>query len=240
MKLLLLLYILLLTNSFAKDNVWSKDTPSLSDAKSEKIIQMYQENNQTNLEFVEDIDEEVVYDFRENILMFGLELGFSSNREKVYNTTGEKTENFSSSSVKLVFGKDFTLWHIDYTQPSRIYVSYEYTLINEDVSYTTFMVGLQENMFYWSLYKNDTLNIYPTFNLELGSSSITRDTFTSSGFTTGAGVGVALVYDDNFEYFINFHSKQVAWEHPVDGVADEMSSFGLNIGLNYKLMYGDI
>ena len=231
---------ILFTNSFANDNIWNKDTKSMSQAKSNKIINSYIENNNTHLTFFDSEKPEETCPFRENILVVGLGLAYDANSEKIYNNSGKKTETFSSYSFKMTFAKDFTLWHEEYTQPSRIYASYNYTYFDKDVSYSTFSIGLRENMFYWSIYQDGKLNIYPSVNVELGSSSITRETYTSSGFSTVIGAGITLVDDDNFEYFINFNSKSIDWDHPVDGIADEMSVYSINFGLNYKLMYGDI
>jgi len=240
LKLFILIFILF-TNSFANDNIWTKDTASMSESKSTKIINSYIENNNTNLTFIDSQEDEVItYPFRENILTIGLDLGYDYNSEKIYNTIGEKTDTFSSYSFKITFAKDFTLWHEEYTQPSRIYASYNIAYLDEDVSYSTFSIGLRENMFYWSIYQDSKLNIYPSVNFELGSSSISRETYTSSGFTSVIGAGITLVNDDNFEYFINFNSKSIDWDHPVDGIADEMSVYSISFGLNYKLMYGDI
>jgi len=232
--------LFLFTNSLANENSWSKDTPTLSDTKSKKIIQAYIDGNTTNIHFEDDTKNHITYNYRENILMFGFELARDFNSEKVYNLSGNKTEKFSSTNFKLLLGKDFTFWHDEYTQPSRLYASYSYNIINKDVTYTTSLFGLRENMFYWSIYKKNKLNLYPTFNLELGSSKITRSSFISSGFTLGTGTGLTLNMNDNFEYFININYKKTDWEHPIDGVADEMTSYCLSIGLNYKLMYGDI
>lgn len=241
MKIFILLSFLLLAKLSASQNVWTQDTDAMSDAKAQQIIDSYLENNATlSIELEEDIPEVQSFDFRENIFTVGIEVGFTSNTEKIYNVSGEKTQTFSSTDFKFTFGKDFTLWHEEYTEPTRLYLSYEYSLLSENISYTTFTFGLRENMFYWSLYKDETYNIYPTLHAELGSSSIDRDILSSSGSTTAFGVGVALVVDDNFEYFFNINSKSIDWEHPVDGIADEMSAYSLSIGLNYKLMYGDI
>ena len=241
MKFFLSISILFCLNAFSQEIRWSKETTPLSENKAQQILEAYKNKKEIDIKLEDDFSQkEETYTFKENIFLFGLEVGVNSNSEKIYNKVSEKTSEYSSKRLKLLFAKDFTLWHEEYTQPSRLYGSFSYSFLDSNVKYTTFSMGLKENMFYWSIYKRDNFNLYPTFYLELGSSSITRETFTSSGFTKEGGIGIALSHGHNFEYYIDISSKSINWDHPIDGIADEMSSYGVSIGINYKIMYGDI
>jgi len=240
LRTLLLSLLLISAEVYAGTDAWTQNTQPLSQSKSEAIIKAYEENNNTKIDFEDDPKEASTIVYDENIFMLGVAVAYESNSEKVYNKSGSKTESFSSSNIALTLGKDFTLWHEDNTEPTRLYGTFSYSNISSDVDYTSFTLGLKENMFYWSIYKDAKLNLYPTFYLEIGSSSLTRDKEEVSGFTTLYGAGLTLNHGKNLEYMLNFHLKNVDWDHPVDGVADEMNAYSVTIGINYKLMYGDI
>ena len=100
------------------------------------------------------------------------------------------TEEFSSQNITLTLGKDFTLWHKDHTEPTRLYLTYSHSNISSNIHYNSYTLGLKENMFYWSLYKDTHFTLYPTFYLEMGSSSLRRNQQDISRFTTLYGAGV--------------------------------------------------
>ena len=223
---------------YAADNVWSQETEGLSKAKSDKIIRAYKNGDQSAFTFEDDPKVKIISDVEANILVVGLALGFGSSEEEVSNTNGAYTTSYTHSNVKLTLGKDFTFWHEEYTQPTRIYMTYAYTGLSTDVDFATFTVGIKENMRYWPLYETKSYSIYPTVSYELGNSSLTRGSNDISGFTTEVNGGV--VYQrGNFEYAINLAYNQIAWEHPIDGIKDETQSFQFNMGLNYRWMYDE-
>ena len=225
---------------YASDNIWSKDTLPLETSKSIQIIDAYKSGDFSTLKFANDVSNKPpLYDFKENIFVVGLSLGGASYNEELSNTTGSSSTSYSSYHTKLTIGKDFTMWHEEYTQPTRVYFTYAYTALDTDISFTTWTIGFCENMDYWSLYKTSSFNIYPTVAFEVGQSSISRESYSISGLTTEFSLGLTYTRDDNFEYFIDFFNDNIIWQHPVDGIADEMTGFGFRTGLNYKLNYGD-
>ena len=234
----MLIILLLFLNINAADNVWSEETESLSKAKSDKIIRAYQDGNQSISTFEDDPKVKIISDVEANILVVGLSLGFGSSEEEVSNQRGAYTTSYTHSNVKFTLGKDFTFWHEEYTQPTRIYMTYAYTSLSTDVDFTTFTVGIKENMRYWPLYETKTYSIYPTVSYELGSSTLTRGSNDISGFSTEVNGGVVYQRGD-FEYAINLAYNQMAWEHPIDGIKDETQSFQFNVGVNYRWMYDE-
>ena len=241
MKKTLLLLLPLSTLLFSSsDYIWSKETKAMSQDKSDKIIQAFKSGDSSDLNFEDDSSRKKnILDFKENIFVLGLSLGAKSYSEEISNRNGSQTDSYSSYNLKFTLAKDFTLWHEEYTQPSRISFSYALTNINSDVDFTTWTLGLQENMYYWPLYKTSTYSIYPTASFELGSSKLDRAKSSMSGFTTQLAVGLTYIRDDNFEYFVNLSSDSIRWKHPLDGIEDEMIGFGVGFGVNYKIMYGD-
>ena len=238
LKKFILIMSLLFLNINAADNVWSEETQSLSKEKSDKIIRAYQDGNQSTFTFEDDPKVKIISDVEANILVVGLSLGFGSSEEEVSNKSGAYTTDYTHSTVKLTLGKDFTFWHEEYTQPTRIYMTYAYTGLSTDVDFTTITVGIKENMRYWPLYETKSYVIFPTVSYELGSSSLTRGSNDISGFTTEVNGG--LVYQrGDFEYAVNVAFNQIAWEHPIEGIKDETQSFQFNMGLNYRWMYDE-
>ena len=238
LKKSILIMSLLFLNINAADNVWSEETQSLSKEKSDKIIRAYQDGNQSTFTFEDDPKVKIISDVEANILVVGLSLGFGSSEEEVSNKSGAYTTDYTHSTVKLTLGKDFTFWHEEYTQPTRIYMTYAYTGLSTDVDFTTITVGIKENMRYWPLYETKSYVIFPTVSYELGSSSLTRGSNDISGFTTEVNGG--LVYQrGDFEYAVNVAFNQIAWEHPIDGIKDETQSVQFNMGVNYRWMYDE-
>jgi len=238
-KLIMLIPLCYLT-LYGSDNIWSKDTPSISKEKSQKIIKAYESGDTSTLNFENDPElKKKNFNFKENVFVIGFGLGYGSHSEKLSNTTGSETFSYSSLNTKIIVGKDFTMWNEEYTQPTRIYLSYLYTKLDSDVTYTTVGLGITENMRYFPLYKSASFTLYPTLSFELAQSSLSRDTLSATGLTTEINLGLAYTRDDNFEYYVNLFANSINWNHPVDGIADEMSGFGLYFGLNYKLNYGD-
>ncbi len=236
--LLLLLSTTLLLN--ASDYIWSKDTQTLTKEKSDKIIQAFENDDTSKLVFENDPKRSKnIHNFKENMFVLGLSLGINSYSEEISNTNGSKETTYSANNFKFLIGKDFTLWHEEYTQPSRVYFTYALTKVDSDVDFTTWSVGLRENMYYWSLYKTSSYNIYPTASFEFGASSLSRSSSSMSGLNSQAQVGLTYSRDDNFEYFVNLSASTTSWKYPIDGIADKMTGMGVNFGLNYKIMYGD-
>ena len=236
-----LLLITLSTLLYATpDYIWSEDTEAMSQDKSDKIIQSFKDGDTSDLIFQDDSKREKnIINFKENILVLGLSLGRNTYTEKISNTTGSHSDTFSSSSLKFLLAKDFTLWHEEYTQPSRIYFTYSLNRVDSGIDFSTWTLGLQENMYYWPLYKTSTYSIYPTASLEIGSSKTDRGSNSMSGFTTEFQAGLTYSRFGNFEYFLNLSVDSINWKHPIDGIADEMTGLGINFGINYKFMYGD-
>ncbi|MEA1893296.1 MAG: hypothetical protein U9N33_11385, partial [Campylobacterota bacterium] len=146
---------------FALDNVWTKDTQGLSKKKSDEIIKSYEAGDNSKLDFADDPKSKTpYYGFKENIFVIGVSVGGASYSEDLSNITGSKTSSYSSYNAKLTIGKDFTLWHENYTQPTRIYLTYVFTKLDNDLDFTTWTVGIRENMEYWSLYETDSYKIY--------------------------------------------------------------------------------
>ena len=236
-KQIILLLILALTLQ-ASDNSWSEDTPALSPSKTQTIVDAYEANNTTNITFKDDVKRPYIPTYEDNILVLGLSLGFGMTQERVYNTAGEYTLDYTHSTGKLVLAKDFTLWHKDYTQPSRFFVSYGYTYLSSKVGYQTFLLGYEERMRYWSLYRTKKASLYPTLSVALGRSTLSRHEYLIQGSTSELSTG--LSYErHNFEYFFTLNYNQVSWEHPIEGIGDESDNYSLNVGFNYRFMYGE-
>lgn len=234
---LLLLTFSLLSLS-AADNVWTQETKSLSSKKSNAIIKAYQDENPSDFEFEDDVEPVKITEIEDNILVVGLSLGYGRATETVSNTRGSKDEDYSVGNVKLILGKDFTLWHEEYTQPVRFYLSYAYSALSTDVDFTTVTFGMKENMRFWPLYETDSYIIYPTLSFELGNSSLKRGDDKISGRTSEFTGG--LVYQrGNFEYALNLAYNQTAWEHPIEGIKDESQGLQMHVNFNYRWMYDE-
>ena len=222
------------------DYIWSKDTQAMSQDKSDKILQSYKDGDADNLTFKDDPKRKNdTVDFKENIFVLGLSLGADSYSQEVSNAQGSYFGTHSATNVKFTIAKDYTLWHEEYTQPSRLYFAFALTQVDTNVDYRTWTIGLRENMYYWPLYKSSTYSIYPNASFEIGSSNINRGNSSMSGFTSQVEFGLTYSRNSNFEYFLDARASSITWKHEIDGVADEMSGVGISFGLNYKLMYGD-
>jgi len=212
----------------------------MSKEKSQKIINAYESGDTQALNFENDPEiKKKKFDFKENILVVGLALGYASHSEELSNTTGSEKFSYSSLNTKFIIGKDFTMWNEDYTQPTRLYFTYSSTKLDSDITYATFGLGISENMRYFPLYKQESSILYPTLSFEFSRSTINRESLSTDGLTAELSLGLAYSLDDNFEYFVNIFANSISWNHPVDGIADDMSGIGISLGLNYKLNYGD-
>jgi hypothetical protein len=241
MKKTIVLLTFLSSCLFSSDNIWTKETQGMSESKSEKIINAYLKGETQELNFEDDPEvKKYKLDITENIFTLGLSVGGSSATDTVSNTTGSQTLTNDSYSVKLIVGKDFTFWHENYTQPTRLYLTYAYTTLGSVADMTTWTLGIKENMYYWPIYTADTYSIYPTFSLEFGRSALHRDSISDiDGYTTEADLGINYVRDNNFEYSLNLNVSNTIWEYPLDGIAYETLSFGVFLGVTYKFNYGD-
>jgi len=234
-KTLLLLFLSLSLS--ASQSSWSVKTPALSDSQTATIVAAYEDNKTTNITFEDDPVAEFTPLYEDNILVLGASLGFGITQERVYNIKGEYTLDFTNANTKLMIGKDFTLWHADYTQPSRFFISYTYTYLSSKVGYHSYLFGYEERMRFWPLYQTDTSILYPTLSCAFGRSDLSRETYKISGRTSEFSTG--LTYErQQFEYFFTFSYGQIVWEHPVEGIGDESSNYNLNVGLTYRFMYG--
>lgn len=234
----LILFSVVLLN--ASEYIWSKETPSLSKSKSEQIFQSYENGNDLNITFEDDPKKnDTIHDYSLNALVLGFSVGGISYTETLSNSIGSSSESYTSYNAAFLIGKDFTLWHDDYSQPSRLYFKYGFSKINEELDFTTWSIGLRENMYYWSIYETDKSKIYPNASFELGSSKIKRNSESQAGFTLITELGLTYMRNKNFEYFFNLSYNSVTWKHPIDGITDQMNGIGANFGLNYKIMHGD-
>jgi len=222
----------------AAENIWTKDTKALSQQERDAVIKAYQDNNQSDFEFTDDIKPPKISDIEDNILVVGLSLGYGSITETVTNTRGAYDVDYSIGSFKMIFGKDFSLWHDEYTEPVRIYLTYSFNTLSTDVDYTSFTVGIKENMRYWPIYKSENYIIYPTLSYEIGSSNLTRKEYDISGVTTELAGGVSYERG-NFEYAMDLSYDQIAWNHPIDGIKDESQGLQVHLNLNYRWMHNE-
>lgn len=240
MKKIALLTSSLLLSLYASDDTWTNETKAMSQEDSNKIITSYTEGKESplNLTFKDDKPSKEELGIEENIMVIGASLSYSATSETLENTKGEKVEDYSTSSFRILIGKDLTLWHEQYTQPTRIFFDIAYNYLSSDLTSLHYTVGLRENMEYWPLYSTPKYTIFPTFSYALGNSTLKRQNQTIRGFSSEASGG--LTYKrGNFEYFANLIYTSVTWDYPIEGIIDNSSSLGLNFGLNYKLMYGD-
>ena len=222
----------------AVDNVWTPETKGLTPQQRDAIIKAYREGNETVIEFEDDVTPVVISEIEENILVVGASIGYGSTTETVSNTVGAYDVDYHVSSFKLLLGKDFTLWHEEYTQPVRLYLQFTYSALQTDVAVSTFTFGIKENMRYWPLYEGKDYSIYPSLSYEIGSSSLQRATYDISGITSEVSGG--LIYQrENFEYAFNLVYTQTAWEHPIEGIKDESQGFQAHLNLNYRWMYDE-
>jgi len=238
MKRSLLFFTFSLLSLSAADNVWTQETKGLSPEQRDAIIRAYRDGNETTLEFEDDVIPIVISDIEDNILVVGASVGYGATTETVSNTVGAYDVDYTVSSFKLLLGKDFTLWHEEYTQPVRLYLQFTYAALSTDVSVTTFTFGIKENMRYWSFYQSENFSIYPSLSYEIGSSSLQRAAYEISGMTSEFAGG--LTYQrGNFEYALNLVYNQTAWEHPVEGIKDESQGLQMHVNFNYRWMYDE-
>ena len=227
-----------MVNLHAADNLWSQDTQTVSPAESEKAMKMYTQDHNVTFRFADDPVYKTKSDFESNILVVGASLGYGSSTETVSNTTGSYDFDQTLGVAKILIGKDFTLFHEEYTQPVRIYLTYAYSFLSEGVNYTTITLGIKENMRYWPLYKAKKYIIYPTLSYEIGSSSLERASTKISGLTSEFKGGVVYERAD-FEYGLEVAYNTIAWNHPIDGIKDESVDLQLYLCINYRWMYND-
>jgi hypothetical protein len=241
MKKIIILLTFLSFALFGADNIWTQETQGMSESKSEKIINAYLKGKSQELNFQDDPEvQKYKLDITENIFTLGLSIGGNSATDTVSNNTGSQTLTNDGYGIKLIVGKDFTFWHKDYTQPTRLYLAYDYATLGSASEITTWSFGVKENMYYWPIYNTDKFTIYPTLSLEFGRSTLQRDSIANiTGYKMGADLGINYVRDNNFEYYCNFNISNTAWDYPLDGIAYETLSFGLYLGLSYKFNYGD-
>ena len=237
-----LVSLLILSSSeialYAAENIWTKDTKTLSQQDRDAIIKAYRDNNQSDFEFEDDIEPLKISDIEDNILVVGLSLGYGSVTETVSNTRGSYDVDYTMSTLKLLIGKDFSLWHDEYTEPVRIYLTYRFNTLSTDVDYTTITLGIKENMRFWPLYESKNYIIYPTLSYEIGGSNLTRKDYDISGVTTEFAGGLAYERG-NFEYALNLAYNQTAWEHPINGIKDEAQGLHVHMNINYRWMHNE-
>jgi len=236
---LFLVSVLMIGTLYADKTSWSSKTKTIDQDESKQIIEAYTKGKTLPLylTFADDKAPVKGLGIEENILVFGMGLSYGATQERVSNKNGSNSDSYTTSSLTLMLGKDFTLWHEKYHQLSRIYLTYNYNFLSTDLTYSAFSFGFKESMEYFTFYEGDGFYMYPTLAIELGQSYIERDKLSIRGFTTAAAGGI--VYQrGNFEYYLNVTSTTIDWNHPVDGIKDKAHTLGLSFGLNYKLMYG--
>ena len=238
LKKVVLFISFVLVSLQADGNVWTRETKGLSPEKRDAIIKAYRESNTSTLEFEDDVAPIVISDIENNILVVGASVGYGTRTETVSNMVGAYDVDYSVSSFKLLLGKDFTLWHEEYTQPVRLYMQFTYSALSTDVAVTIFTFGIKENMRYWPLYESDSYCIYPSLSYEIGSASLHRTAYDISGITSEFSGGLSY-QRGNFECALNIVYNQTAWEHPIEGIKDESQGFQTHLNLNYRWMYDE-
>jgi opacity protein-like surface antigen len=235
---LIFLGLALFTGLQAADNVWSQETKALSPEAAQQILSAYDGNETMAFRFPDDPKVKRVSEIEDNILVVGGTLGFGSSSETVSNTTGSYALEQSVTNLRLLLGKDFTFWHEEYTQPTRIYLTYGYTMLSSDVDFTSVTLGIKESMRYWSFYEGEKFSLYPTLSYELGNASLKRGDESISGFISEVAAGV--VYERlGFEYGLEVVSNSISWNHPIDGIEDESLGLQLRLTLMYRWMYDE-
>jgi len=239
MKLLLaFMSLALVLELYAADNIWSQDTKAVSEQEEQAAMRAYGKDRNISITFDDDPVVKDVSDIEDNLLVVGLLLGYGSSSETVSNTTGSYSIDHSLSNFRVIIGKDFTFWHEEYTEPTRIYLALSYTALSTGVNYNSWGIGIKESMRYWSLYDTKNYTIYPTLFYEVGDSSLTRGDQSISGLTSE--FGASIVYERSyFEYEFAVAYNSISWDHPVDGIKDESTGFKAYLGVNYRWMYDD-
>ena len=238
MKSIFFLPFLLTVTLFADGHIWSTKTPALTPAQSKQVIHAYEENNQTEIVFKDDPKVLVTSKIEANILVLGASIGMGSTSERIYNSVGEKVETYGHVNAKFTIGKDFTFWHEEYTQPTRIFATYTYTYLQQSLGYHTFTMGLEERMRYWSFFKTDKGTFYPTLSYQLGRTVLSRKYESIEGRTSELNTGVTYEHL-GFEYFLTLAYNSITWQHPIEGIGDESTNYQMNLGVNYRFMYED-
>jgi hypothetical protein len=226
--------------ALSSENIWSQQTQTLDNAQTKDILKDFDKDKFELFNF-KDEDEIELQDsyYDSNFMVFGIQATGLAYSEKLSNEKGSKTVDTNGYNIQLSIGKDFTLWHKDFTQPSRIYFKYSYSLLDSDIEMTSWGFGLKENMSYYSFYTTQNSKIYPTFSIEIAKAYIDRDNQTIHGLKSVGTLGVTYAYKKHMEYFLDLVCDYNDWKHPVDGISDQIIGYGLSLGINYKIMDGD-
>ena len=232
-----ILLIIVTTNVFA-DTTWSDQTQPLDAKKVDEILNQDQNSSFWKLNLINS-DQKDRYLFKSNLLVLSMQIGMSKGDETVSNKNGSRSANLDLKEVKLVLGKDFTLWHDEFHQYSRLFIAYSYTASQDNISYTTISLGLLERMRYYTFYKTKNWDFYPKISAEAGTSKLERDSYNIDGFTMEAGAGIVAQYRHNYECSLDMAYKTTRWQYPIDGIEDKFNGFYIGIGFSYRIMYGD-
>ena len=235
------LYIVILIYSlvYASDNVWSKETQAIPQSQYENIIKNYNSNTDSKLDF-EDDREEITYRYGYNktILTVGLSVGatkydVSNKKDRI-----QDKDSYTASNIKFTLGKDFTFLHKEGTQPTRIFFTYAFEKLDNNLDFIIWTLGVRENMQYWSFYKNENSKIYPTVSIEVGKGRLEKVNYDISGITSEANIGLTYAYGNNFEYFFNLSYDYAGLlDKKYNDNIDRLSGFGCNLGITYKILY---
>lgn len=241
MNKFMLLIMLSLSFLNATDNIWSKDTPSISASKSDSIIKEYNQEKNQKLNFEDDVGaKNYKYNYKKSVLIVGLGVGTINYQETIKDDYTTQKNSYKSTNAKITVGKDFTFFHKEYTQPTRIFFTYAFERLEENQEFTIWTLGIRENMEYWSFYQTTKARLYPTISLEVGKANFQKLYYDISGISSQINLGTTYAYGDNFEYFVNLSYNYMALVNKYhDHKLDRITGFGLNIGLTYKIMYDD-
>lgn len=225
----------------ATDNVWSKDTQTISESKSDEIIKTYNQEHNSKLNFEDDIGEKKSrYGYNKTILTIGLGIGSINYNETTTNSYTTEKNSYTSSNIKLTIGKDFTFLHKEQTQPTRIFFTYAFEKLENDLDFVIWTLGIRENMEYWPFYIGQNYKIYPTISLEVGKATLEKLQYDISGVISQVNLGATYAYKNNFEYFVNISYDYAGLVNKqYDDNIDRMNGFGINIGVTYKILYDD-
>ena len=226
------------TATLFADATWSDQTTPLDDSQVNKVLNQAESKSFWDINLVDD-KQENKYLVKSNLVVFSVNAGLSMLDETLSNKNGSKKTNLDIQELKFVLGKDFTLWHDEFHQYSRLFLAYTYSTTKDNVSYTTFSLGIQERMKYYTFYKIKNWNFYPKISIEAGTSTLKRSNYNIDGFTIEGGASIVAQYHYNYELSFDTTYKRTRWQYPVDGIDDSFEGFYVGLGFSYRIMYGD-
>lgn len=237
------IYIIIFVHSllYASDNIWSKETQAIPQSKYENIIKDYNSKTDSKLDFEDDRGEITYrYGYNKTILNVGLSIGTTKHNVSNKLNLVQDKNSYTTSNIKFTLGKDFTFLHKEGTQPTRIFFTYAFEKLDNELDFVIWTLGVRENMEYWSLYENKNSKIYPAVSLEIGKGTLEKLNYDISGITSEVNVGLTYAYGNSFEYFFNISYDYVyLLDKKYNDNVDTFSGFGCNVGITYKILYDD-